>query len=157
MPCLAATLLTDEPCTIDNVPAIADVALFLEILQSLGAEVDFDAEAHRVVVQAAGHLAEAPPDRLVANQRASFLVLGPLLAREGRGACAAPGGDIIGQRPLDVHLRGFRALGADVRTEGGRFVATASSLGAAGWCWTIRACWARRICCWRPCWPRARR
>ena len=81
MPCLAAALLTEEPCTIENVPAIADVALFVEILRSLGAEVEFDAEAHRVVVQAVGHLAEAPPDRLVANQRASFLVLGPLLAR----------------------------------------------------------------------------
>lgn len=128
MPCLAATLLTDEPCTIRNLPAIADVALFLEILRALGAEVSFDAEAHSATVRAAGPLAEAPPDRLVANQRASFLVMGPLLAREGRGACAAPGGDIIGQRPLDVHLRGFHALGADVRTEGKRFVATAASL-----------------------------
>ena len=128
LPCLAATLLTDEPCTIRNLPAIADGALFLEILEALGAEVAFDAEAHTATVRAAKPLAEAPPDRLVANQRASFLVMGPLLAREGRGACAAPGGDIIGQRPLDVHLRGFHALGADVRTEGKRFVATAASL-----------------------------
>lgn len=128
MPCLAATLLTSEPCTIRNLPAIADVALFLEILAALGAEVEFDADAHTAIVQAAGSLAEAPPDRLVANQRASFLVMGPLLAREGRGECAAPGGDIIGQRPLDVHLRGFHSLGADVSTEGKRFVATATSL-----------------------------
>ena len=128
LPCLAAALLTEEPCTIHNVPAIDDVALFVEILRSLGAEVEVDAAAQRVTVRAAGPLGEAPPDRLVANQRASFLVMGPLLAREGRGACAAPGGDIIGQRPLDVHLRGFRSLGADVRTEGGRFVATAASL-----------------------------
>ena len=130
LPCLAATLLTGEPCTIRNLPAIADVTGFLEILRRLGAEVDHDPAAHRVTVRAAGPLAEAPPDRLVANQRASFLVMGPLLAREGRGACAAPGGDIIGQRPLDVHLRGFRALGADVRTEAGRFVAAGRLRGA---------------------------
>ena len=130
LPCLAATLLSAEPCTIRNLPAIADVTGFLEILRRLGAEVDHDPAAHRVTVRAAGPLAEAPPDRLVANQRASFLVMGPLLAREGRGACAAPGGDIIGQRPLDVHLRGFRALGADVRTEAGRFAAAGRLRGA---------------------------
>ena len=131
MPCLAAALLTEQPCVVRNLPAIADVRLFLDILESLGVEVDFDAKAHVAIVRARGGLGEAPPDNLVANQRASFLVMGPLLAREGRGACAAPGGDIIGQRPLDVHLRGFAALGADVRTEGGRFVATAPA-GPAG-------------------------
>ena len=131
MPCLAAALLTEQPCVVRNLPAIADVRLFLDILESLGVEVDFDAKAHVAIVRARGGLGEAPPDDLVANQRASFLVMGPLLAREGRGACAAPGGDIIGQRPLDVHLRGFAALGAEVRTEGGRFVATAPA-GPAG-------------------------
>ena len=130
LPCLAATLLTAEPCTIRNLPAIADVGGFLAILTQLGAEVDHDPAAHRVTVRAAGPLAEAPPDQLVGNQRASFLVMGPLLARGGRGACAAPGGDLIGQRPLDVHLRGFRALGADVRTEAGRFVAAGRLRGA---------------------------
>ena len=130
LPCLAATLLTAEPCTIRNLPGIADVGGFLAILSQLGAEVDHDPAAHRVSVRAAGPLAEAPPDQLVGNQRASFLVMGPLLAREGRGACAAPGGDVIGQRPLDVHLRGFRALGADVRTEAGRFVASGRLRGA---------------------------
>ncbi|MCY3919190.1 MAG: UDP-N-acetylglucosamine 1-carboxyvinyltransferase [Chloroflexi bacterium] len=130
LPCLAATLLTAEPCTIRNLPDIADVGGLLAILSQLGAEVDHDPAAHRVTVRAAGPLAEAPPDQLVGNQRASFLVMGPLLAREGRGACAAPGGDLIGQRPLDVHLRGFRALGADVRTEAGRFVASGRLRGA---------------------------
>lgn len=130
LPCLAATLLTAEPCTIRNLPSIADVGGFLAILSQLGAEVDHDPAAHCVTVRAAGPLAEAPPDQLVANQRASFLVMGPLLAREGRVACAAPGGDVIGQRPLDVHLRGFRALGADVRTDSGRFVASGRPRGA---------------------------
>ena len=129
LPCLAAALLTDEPCTIENLPTIADVTGFLEILRRMGATVEHEPAQHRVTVRAAGPLAGAPPDRLVANQRASFLVMGPLLAREGRGACAAPGGDIIGQRPLDVHLRGFRSLGADVRTEGGRFVASGALRG----------------------------
>jgi UDP-N-acetylglucosamine 1-carboxyvinyltransferase len=130
LPCLAATLLTTEPCTIRNLPAIADVDGFLAILRRLGAEVEHDPAAHCVTVRAAGALAEAPPDQLVGNQRASFLVMGALLAREGRGACAAPGGDVIGRRPLDVHLRGFRALGADVRSAGGRFVASGRLRGA---------------------------
>ncbi len=128
MPCLAAALLTSEPCFIRNVPSIEDVDLFASILRALGADVDIDTHAHTASVHAEHELAHSAPDRLVVNQRASFLVMGPLLARFGRGACAAPGGDIIGQRPLDVHLRGFVGLGADVRTEGGRFVASAPRL-----------------------------
>ena len=128
VPCMAAALLTDEPCTIHNVPMIGEVTLFARILRALGAQVTVDPARHRVTVEARSPLADAPPNHLVANQRASFLVMGPLLARLGRGACAAPGGDVIGQRPLDVHLHGFAALGAAVHDEGGRFVATAARL-----------------------------
>lgn len=131
MPCMAAALLTPEPCTIHNVPLIGDVQLFSDVLRSLGVVVQHQEAGHRVRITAAGPLAEAPPDRLVAHQRASFLVMGPLLARLGRAACAAPGGDLIGQRPLDVHLRGFSALGADVREEGAGFVASAARLRGA--------------------------
>ena len=131
VPCLAAALLTREPCRIRNLPLIGDVDLFARILQHLGAEVEIDAAEHTATVRAAGELGDAAPNDLVATQRASFLVMGPLLARLGRSRCAAPGGDIIGQRPLDVHLRGFEALGAEVRTAGGRFVATAPRLHGA--------------------------
>ena len=128
MPCMAAALLTSEPCTLHNVPAIGDVDLFANILQHLGVLVEFSAGRHSLTIQAAGPLNDSPPTHLVVNQRASFLVMGPLLARLGRGACAAPGGDVIGQRPLDVHLHGFSALGATVEQRGGRFLATADRL-----------------------------
>ena len=128
MPCMAAALLTAEPCTLHNVPAIGDVDLFAEILQCLGVRVDRSAGSQSLTLHAAGPLSDSPLTHLVMNQRASFLVMGPLLARLGRGACAAPGGDVIGQRPLDVHLHGFSALGATVQQAGGRFVATADRL-----------------------------
>ena len=133
MPCMAAALLTDEPCVIENVPEIGDVLLFAEIRAALGADVEFAPGMHcaEVRIGAVANLGHVPPDRLVANQRASFLVMGPLLARLGHAACGAPGGDVIGQRPLDVHLTGFIALGADVGREGGRMVATAPR-GLAG-------------------------
>lgn len=128
MPCMAAAMLTSEPCTLHNVPAIGDVDLFANILQHLGVRVDLSPDRHRLTIQAAGPLTDSPPTHLVINQRASFLVMGPLLARLGRGVCAAPGGDVIGQRPLDVHLHGFSALGATVEQVGGRFLATVGRL-----------------------------
>ena len=130
-PCMAAALLTTEPCRITNVPQIEDVALFARILRSLGAEVVADPDARSVEIRAPRDLDGAPPDHMVANQRASFLVMGPLLARRGNCACAAPGGDVIGQRPLDVHLTGFIALGATVRADGGRLQASAERLYGA--------------------------
>lgn len=131
MPTIAAAMLTREPCIIRNIPTIVDVTVFAEILRCLGVSVETDAGAHTVTVHAEHDFADAPPDHLVANQRASFLVMGPMLARQGRAICAAPGGDTIGQRPLDVHLRGFSELGADVRIEEGRYVATAAKLRGA--------------------------
>jgi len=131
MPCMAAALLTAEPCRLTNVPMIGDVHLFAAILEQLGARLTTDPEAHTIGIAASGTLTDTPPDRLVANQRASFLVMGPLLARLGRAACAAPGGDVIGQRPLDVHLRGFADLGAAIREEDGRYIAEAAQLRGA--------------------------
>ena len=128
MPCMAAALLTSAPCRLTNVPMIGDVHLFSAILEHLGVQLTSHPGDHALDLSVPGALTDAPPDRLVANQRASFLVMGPLLVRLGRAACAAPGGDVIGQRPLDVHLRGFAALGADIREEGGRYIATAARL-----------------------------
>ena len=92
MPTIAAAMLTREPCIIRNIPIIDDVTGFAEILRCLGVAVQFDADAHTVTVHAENDLADTPPDHLVGNQRASFLVMGPLLARQGRAVCAAPGG-----------------------------------------------------------------
>ena len=124
LPCLAAALLSDEPSTLRRVPDIEDVRRLLEILSVLGVESEFHGD--EVTVRPSG-VGGSPPDDLAAALRASFLVMGPLLVRTGSASCGAPGGDVIGARPLDVHLAGFRALGAHVESVGGRTVAEAPS------------------------------
>ena len=124
LPCLAAALLSDEPSTLRRVPDIEDVRRLLEILSVLGVESEFRGD--EVTVRPSG-VGGSPPDDLAAALRASFLVMGPLLVRTGSASCGAPGGDVIGARPLDVHLAGFRALGAHVESVGGRTVAEAPS------------------------------
>ncbi len=131
LPCMAAALLTRERVTLRNVPTIADVRYLAQILQSLGADVRYDPDAHEIEIIAAADLADAPPDELVHRLRGSFLVAGPLLARVGRVICAAPGGDEIGQRPVDVHLRGFENFGARARHENGYFEIDADRLQGA--------------------------
>jgi UDP-N-acetylglucosamine 1-carboxyvinyltransferase len=123
---LAAGLLTAEPVTLRHVPAIADIGEMAEVLRALGAQVAVDGETVHIEARDITERA-APPDQ-VAALRASFLVMGPLLARFGEAACPPPGGDVIGVRPLDVHLAGFKALGAEVAREGQQFVARASNL-----------------------------
>ena len=127
---LAAALLTPEPVLLHNVPEIADVGEMGRLLQSLGARVSIDGTDVAIDAGGVSELAAAPEH--VVALRASFLVMGPLLARFGEAACPSPGGDVIGVRPLDVHLAGFRALGADVRREGQSFVARATGSGGAG-------------------------
>ena len=126
---VAAALLSADPVTISNVPQIADIGEMAEVCRSLGAEVEV--EGTTVRVQAREFTATAPPTELVMALRASFLVMGPVLARAGEAACASPGGDVIGVRPLDVHLAGFRALGAEVDRSGAEWVARASKLTGA--------------------------
>jgi UDP-N-acetylglucosamine 1-carboxyvinyltransferase len=119
---LAACLLTGEEVILENVPEIEDVRLMTEILSSLGADVRYDGGGVWRIRAAKVTRFDAPRE-LVVNQRASFLVMGPLLARFGQAACCSPGGDVIGSRPLDVHLDGFRALGATVRPDGENWLA----------------------------------
>ena len=126
---LVAALLTPEPVTLHNVPEIADIAGMGRILRALGAE--FTVEGTDVSIDASGVAETTAPAEHAVALRASFLVMGPLLARFGEAACPPPGGDVIGVRPLDVHLAGFRALGADVRREGQHFVARAPRLEGA--------------------------
>ena len=158
LPCLAATLLSAESCVIHNLPNITDVRLFADILRHLGARVEIDVEARCARVHSAQDPATIPPDHLVANQRASFLVMGPLLARCGQSVCAAPGGDVIGQRPLDVHLSGFAALGAEVPLRRRALQrprhASARRADSAG---TIPASSVPRTCCSLPAVPRGAR
>ena len=114
---LAATLLTEEECIIGDVPALRDVDVMCRLLKSLGADVEFDVDKHRVNVKAAGKLKSEAPYDLVKMMRASFLVLGALLIREGHAIINLPGGCAIGERPIELHLKGLRALGATVDEE----------------------------------------
>jgi UDP-N-acetylglucosamine 1-carboxyvinyltransferase len=100
------------------------------ILRQLGAEVE-QLSTSRLRINAAKITSFEAPSELVVNLRASFLVMGALLTRFGRAACCPPGGDVIGLRPLDVHLAGFRALGAEVYRRGDQFVAEAERLHGA--------------------------
>lgn len=117
---IAAALLTAEEVILHNVPDIGDVRQMEEILAYLGAKVEHVSKSELRINAANLTRSEVPP-RLAAQLRASFLVMGPLLARLGRASCPPPGGDAIGIRPLDVHLTGFRMLGATVTQRGDHF------------------------------------
>ncbi len=117
---MAAALLTASDVVLHNVPDIGDVRQMEEILAFLGATVEHPAP-HTLRINAADLSRYEVPARLAAQLRASFLVMGPLLARLGRASCPPPGGDAIGIRPLDVHLAGFRMLGATVEQSGQAF------------------------------------
>jgi len=117
---LAAALLTASDVVLRNVPDIGDVRQMEEILEHLGARVEHTAPG-TLRINCADVSRYDVPASLANRLRASFLVMGPLLARFGRAACPPPGGDAIGIRPLDVHLAGFRVLGANVSQEGGVF------------------------------------
>jgi UDP-N-acetylglucosamine 1-carboxyvinyltransferase len=116
LPILAATLLTKEECVIHHVPDLSDVHFMLQILDHLGAQVE--RASGTVTVKAEKVTTEAPYE-VVRKMRASVCVLGPLLGREREATVSLPGGCVIGDRPIDLHLRGFEALGAAVRVVGG--------------------------------------
>lgn len=117
LPILAATLLSKEDCTIKDVPALRDVDVMCRLLESLGATVTTDFEQNRVDVNASGELNYEAPYDLVKMMRASILVLGALLIRTGRAVIHLPGGCAIGERPIELHLKGLRALGAVIDEE----------------------------------------
>ncbi len=125
LPILAATLLTKEECVIRRVPDVSDTNYLLQILRSLGADVE--RASGTVTVKSENLKSEAPYD-LVRKMRASVCVMGPMLARLHQATVSLPGGCVIGDRPIDLHLRGFEALGANVRVEGGNVVVKAGEL-----------------------------
>lgn len=128
LPILAATLLTKEQCTISRVPDLSDIHYMLTILSELGCEVERASGV--VTIKAEKVLTEAPYD-IVRKMRASICILGPLLGREREATVSLPGGCIIGDRPIDLHLRGFEALGAAVRVQGGNVKVLAPELRGA--------------------------
>jgi UDP-N-acetylglucosamine 1-carboxyvinyltransferase len=128
LPILAATLLTKDPCVIQRVPDLSDVHYMLQILAHLGAEVE---RASGIVTVKAEQVNSVAPYEIVRKMRASVCVLGPLLGREKEATVSLPGGCVIGDRPIDLHLRGFEALGAAVRVHGGNVKVFAPSLHGA--------------------------
>jgi UDP-N-acetylglucosamine 1-carboxyvinyltransferase len=128
LPILAATLLTREPCTIRRVPDLSDTHYMLQILKHLGAEVE---RASGTVSVAAAKIESVAPYDVVRKMRASVCVLGPLLGRCNEATVSMPGGCIIGDRPIDLHLKGFEALGSAVRVEGGNIKVFAPKLTGA--------------------------
>jgi UDP-N-acetylglucosamine 1-carboxyvinyltransferase len=128
LPILAAALLTKEPCVISRVPDLSDIHYMLTILSELGCEVE---RASGVVTIKAEHVTTEAPYEIVRKMRASVCVLGPLLGREKEATVSLPGGCIIGDRPIDLHLKGFEALGAAVRVQAGNVKVLAPNLRGA--------------------------
>lgn len=129
LPILAASLLADGPVCLDRIPAVADVTTLVAVLQSVGSQVTRARD--RLTACVVDPDAACASLRLVRRMRASFCVLGPLLARRGRATVALPGGCRIGPRPVDIHLRGLAALGADLRLVRGAVVAEARRLNGS--------------------------
>jgi UDP-N-acetylglucosamine 1-carboxyvinyltransferase len=117
LPCLAATVLAQEPVTLENVPRIRDVETFLEIVASLGATVTWQGP-NEVTVDPRGVEVDAIDREAAEGIRASLLLAGPLLARFGHVKLPPPGGDVIGRRRMDTHFLAFEALGAEVELSG---------------------------------------
>src|ERR1700685_1428315 len=128
LPIMAATLLTDEPCIIRGVPELSDTRFMAQILQSLGAQVKFQNDTLTVRVKKIRGYADY---ELVRKMRGSICIAGPLLARLHKARISLPGGCIIGARPINLHLKGFEALGAKIKIEGGYVDATAKKLAGA--------------------------
>ena len=131
LPILAASLLTEGKCIIRDVPNQSDVETMQNLLMRLGANMQWDKKAGTIITAASGKLRTEAEYDLVSKMRASFLVMGPLLARLGEVNVPLPGGCAIGARPVDLHLKGLSALGAEVIQEHGNVRARARKLKGA--------------------------
>lgn len=129
LPILCASLLTADPLDLSNVPQLQDIATTIRLLKLLGVKTERDEE--RLTLQADSLVSTEAPYELVKTMRASILVLGPLLARFGEARVSLPGGCAIGQRPVDQHIKGLQAMGAQIEIEQGFVVARAARLKGA--------------------------
>lgn len=128
LPILTASLLASEgKSELVNVPALSDVTTINNVLQTLNADIHYEADKNTVWVDATNELNEEAPYEYVSKMRASILVMGPLLARLGHAKVALPGGCAIGSRPIEQHIKGIEALGADIHMEGGYIYAKAEN------------------------------
>ena len=130
LPILAASLLAEKPVILENIPSLNDVVTTVRLLRRIGLDIDFNGQSRIEVTPSNIDRFEAPYD-LVKTMRASVLVLGPLLGRYGRADVSLPGGCAIGARPVNLHVSGLRALGAQIGIENGNIRARASRLRGA--------------------------
>jgi UDP-N-acetylglucosamine 1-carboxyvinyltransferase len=130
LPILAASLMTDDRCTFSNLPVIRDLQTQVKILNTLGIESQWD--GHTVTTRVVDAYNSAAPYELVKTMRAGVCVLGPLLGRRGQATVSLPGGCVIGERPIDLHLKGLAALGAEIAMEQGNIRVTAPRGGLRG-------------------------
>ena len=125
LPILAAALLSEEESVIENVPNLKDILTMMKLLHALGARTQYDPETLTLVIKPGRDLKPFAPYKLVSTMRASVCVLGPLLARLGYAEVSLPGGCVIGPRPIDLHLKGLRGLGAQIDVQHGYVLAKA--------------------------------
>lgn len=128
---IPAVLLSDEPCTIENLPDIEDVRVLTDILMELGAQVDYDRQNRRMTIDPRTVRSCTVPYRQSQRMRASYYLLGALLGRFGEAEVGYPGGCAIGNRPVDQHIKAFRQLGAEVRERGTTITARGRLTGAS--------------------------
>jgi UDP-N-acetylglucosamine 1-carboxyvinyltransferase len=128
---MAASILTDKPITLQNVPKLSDITLMSELLSHHGVHVTRDFSAQTCTLHAASITDTVAPYEIVSKMRASIVVLGPLLARCGEAVVSLPGGCAIGTRPVNMHIDGLRSLGADIYIENGYIHAKTSGLVGA--------------------------
>ena len=129
LPIMAATLLTEKECIIDNVPDLKDIRTMVGILEYLGKRISFN--NNTLIIKSKNNKSYVAPYRLVRTMRASFCCLGPLLAKRRKAKVALPGGCVIGPRPVDLHLKGLNSLGAKIFIEKGYCQAKANKLKGA--------------------------
>jgi len=126
LPCIVATLLTEEPCLLHNVPQLEDVKTICSLLKVLGKKIKL--KKNTLFIKSGGNLHPFAPYELVSKMRASILVMGPLLARMKKAKVSLPGGCAIGSRPINLHLQGLTQLGAIITLEEGYVILTANKL-----------------------------
>ena len=129
LPIMAAAILADGPCVINNVPDLTDIRTMAKLLKILGASVEF--KDHTLVIDPTGIKKFTAPYELVKTMRASIYVLGPLTAKYKKAKVSLPGGCAIGARPIDLHIKGIQKLGAKIELKHGYVSASAKKLKGA--------------------------
>lgn len=128
LPIIAACILSNDKCTVTNAPMLEDVFVISEVLSSIGAKININKEEEKIIIDTSNLIDKEPAGDLVRKMRASFLIMGPMLAKFGQFKISLPGGCNIGTRPIDLHLKGLTCLGAEINVAHGVVEAKTSKL-----------------------------